>query len=155
MKQGGLTLIELIMTVAILGILAAAVVPFSQMTVKRTKELELRRTLREVRSAIDAYKKDYDENVKMKVLNKSGFPEKFENLVEGDDFKGALPMKKRYLRKIPVDPFNPPAPGETPKWGMRSSQDKPDSTVWGEEDLYDVYSLSEDVAIDGTKYTDW
>lgn len=143
------------MTVAILGILASVIVPFTQMTVKRSKELELRRTLREVRTALDAYKKDYDEFVKIKSINKSGFPETLEKLVEGDDFGGAAPLKKKYLRRIPVDPFNKPAPGEKPDWGLRSYKDDTESTSWGGDDVFDVYSLSEETAIDGTKYKDW
>ncbi|WP_298433192.1 type II secretion system protein [Geobacter sp.] len=150
-----MTIIELVMTVAILGILASLVVPFTQMTVKRTKELELRRDLREIRTALDAYKKDYDELVKIKSLNKSGFPESLDKLVEGEDFGGASPLKKKYLRRIPVDPFNRPAAGEKPQWGLRSYTDDPESTNWGGEDVFDVYSLSEDTAIDGTKYKDW
>ena len=151
----GMTIIELVMTVAILGILASLVVPFTQMTVKRTKELELRRDLREIRTALDAYKKDYDELVKIKSLNKSGYPESLDKLVEGEDFGGASPLKKKYLRRIPVDPFNRPAAGEKPQWGLRSYTDDPESTNWGGEDVFDVYSLSEDTAIDGTKYKDW
>lgn len=151
----GLTIIELVMTVAILGILATVIVPFTQMTVKRSKEIELRRTLRDVRTALDAYKKDYDELVKIKVVNKSGYPETLDVLVEGEDFGGASPLKKKYLRRIPVDPFHRPPPGEKPEWGMRSYTDEPDSTTWGGEDVFDVYSLSEDTAIDGTKYNEW
>lgn len=151
----GVTLVELVMTVAILGILASVIVPFTQMAVKRSKELELRRTLREVRTALDAYKKDYDEFVKIKSINKSGFPETLEMLVEGDDFGGAAPLKKKYLRRIPVDPFNRPAPGEKPEWGLRSYTDDSESTTWGGEDVFDIYSLSEETAIDGTKYNTW
>lgn len=143
------------MTVAILGILASIVVPFSQMTVKRTRELELRRNLREIRMALDAYKKDYDELVKIKSLNKSGYPETLDKLVEGEDFGGASPLKKKYLRRVPQDPFNRPARGEKPQWGLRSYADDPESRNWGGEDVFDVYSLSEDTAIDGTNYKDW
>lgn len=157
--QRGLTLIELIITVAILGVLASVVVPSVQMTVKRTKELELRRDLRMIRTAIDDYKKSYDEAVKggkiPSVQNKSGYPETLDELVEGKDFGGLYSYKKKFLRKIPPDPFNPPLPGEKPQWGMRSYSDDPESTQWGGEDVYDVYSLSEGTAIDGTKYKDW
>ena len=76
-------------------------------------------------------------------------------IVDGDDFGQLGGEKKRFLRRIPADPLNPPKPGEEPKWGLRSYKDDPDSTTWGGEDVYDVYSLSEDTAIDGSKYKDW
>jgi general secretion pathway protein G len=156
---GGLTLIELIVTMTILAILASAVLPLARMTVKRTKELELRRNLRIMRTAIDDFKRTYDDGVRQNkiqaVLNKSGCPETLEQLVEGYDFGTAAGGKKRFLRKIPTDPFNPPEPGQEPKWGMRSYVDDPESTTWGGEDVFDVYSLSEEKAIDGTNYKDW
>lgn len=155
----GLTLIELVVTVAILAILAALVLPLSQMSAKRTKEMELKRNLRVIRTAIDDFKKSYDKAVEEKKIiasmNKTGCPEKLEVLVEGYDFGGLYNYKKKFLRKIPIDPFNPPPKGEAPKWGLRSYVDAPDSTSWGGEDVYDVYSLSEDTAIDGSKYKDW
>lgn len=156
-NQFGLSFIELVMTVVILGILATVVVPFTQMTVKRGKEMELRRSLREIRTAIDEYKKAYDEAHKGKqVLNETGYPETLEALVEGTDFGSeAITTKKKFLRRIPVDPFNRPAPGEKPEWGLRSYKDEPDSTTWDNSDVYDVYSLSEGKAIDGTLYKDW
>ena len=145
------------MTVAILGILATVVVPFTQMTVKRNKELELRRSLRDIRTAIDEYKKAYDEAHKGKqVLNETGYPETLEVLVEGSDFGGeAKSIKKKFLRRIPADPFNRPAPGEKPEWGIRSYKQEIDESEWDNSDVYDVYSKSEATAIDGTLYKDW
>ena len=158
-NRKGLTLIELVVTVAILGILATLILPLSQMTAKRMKEMELRRNLRVIRTAIDDFKKAYDKAVDDKKIissmNKSGCPEKLQVLVEGYDFGGLYAYKKKFLRKIPIDPFNPPAKGEDPKWGMRSYNDDPDSSNWGGEDVYDVYSLSDETAIDGSKYKDW
>lgn len=159
-KRNGVTLVELVVTVAILTILAAAVIPLSQMTARRTREIELRRNLRTIRTAIDEYNKKYvaarTANKIPDVINKSsGYPETLQVLVDGYDFGEVTPPKRRFLRKIPSDPMNPPQPKEEPKWGLRSYNDKPDSNSWGGEDVFDVYSLSEGTAIDGTKYKDW
>lgn len=157
--NSGISLVELIVTLTILSILASLILPSARMTARRTKEMELRRDLRVMRTAIDEFKKAYDKAVSEgkipSVINKSGCPETLQQLVDGYDFGGVAGNKKKFLRKIPVDPFTPPKPGEEPKWGLRSYVDKPDSTNWGGEDVYDVYSLSEDTAIDGTKYKDW
>ena len=159
-KRNGLSLLELVVTVAILTILASAVMPLSRMTARRVREIELRRNLRTIRTAIDDYKKRYDKAVDEKKINVSinkntGCPETLQVLVDGYDFGEITPPKRKFLRKIPPDPMNPPQHKEEPKWGLRSYNDKPDSTSWGGEDVFDVYSLSEGTAIDGTKYTDW
>jgi general secretion pathway protein G len=158
-NKRGISLIELIVTLIILSVLALLIIPSAQMTMKRNKELELKRDLRMIRTAIDNYKKNYDQAVNEKKiipsLDKSGYPETLQDLVDGYDFGGLVNYKKKFLRRIPVDPFNPPQPGEEPKWGFRSFKDEPDSTNWGGEDVFDVYSLSGDTAIDGTKYKDW
>ena len=155
----GVSLVELIVTLVILSFLAGLVLPSAQMTAKRSKELELRRNLRMIRTAIDDYKKYYDRAVDDKKLipsqNKSGYPETLQQLVDGYDFGGLTNYKVKFLRRIPVDPFNPLKPGDENQWGLRSYADKPDSTNWGGEDVYDVYSLSEETAIDGSKYKDW
>jgi len=155
----GISLIELIVTLAILSILAAVILPSAQMTMKRNREIELRSTLREIRTALDNYKKTYDQAVLEKklpvVMDKSGYPETLQVLVDGYDFGGLTNYKQKFLRRIPADPFNPPKPGEEPKWGLRSYADEPDSSSWGGEDVYDVHSLSNETAIDGTKYKDW
>jgi general secretion pathway protein G len=158
-ESSGLTLIELVVTVAILSILASLIVPLTQMTARRVKEIELRRNLRIVRTAIDDFKKTYDRAVDEKKIlasaDKSGYPETLQQLVDGYDFGGLVSYKKKFLRKIPVDPFNPPKPGEEPKWTLRSYKDDADSTIWGGEDVYDLHSLSTETAIDGTKYNEW
>lgn len=155
----GVSLIELIVTMVILGILASLVMPLMQMTTIRSRELELHRNLRIIRTAIDEFKKSYDKAILEKkilpVLDKSGYPETLQQLVDGYDFGGLYPGKKKFLRRVPPDPMNPPQPGKEPEWGMRSYADKPDSTMWGGEDVYDVYSKSEGTAIDGTKYNEW
>jgi general secretion pathway protein G len=159
LHNDGLSLVELVITLVILSVLASLIMPSAQMSVRRMKEIELRRDLRAMRTAIDEYKKAYDktleENKQQVVLNKSGYPETLQELVEGKDFGGAVSAKLKFLRRIPADPFNPPKPGEQPEWGLRSYKDDPDSTNWGGEDVFDVYSKSEDTAIDGTKYKDW
>ena len=154
-KNAGLTLIELVIAMAILAILAATVIPMSEVTVTRTKELELRRNLRNMRSAIDAYKADYDKAVAEKkifaTIGKLGYPEELAQLLEGNDWGGLYPFKKKYLRRIPEDPFDRDNEG----WGLRAYVDDADSTVWGGGDVYDVYSQSDAIALDGTYYREW
>ena len=155
----GLSLIELVVTMVILGILAGMILPSARLTSTRVKEIELRRSLREVRTALDDFKKNYDYAVDNKwivpSLNKnSGYPETLQVLVEGFDFGGPVSHKKKFLRKIPGDPFHP-VTGDEPPWGMRSYEDESDSNSWGGQDVFDVYSLSDGTAIDGTKYKDW
>jgi general secretion pathway protein G len=154
-KCSGLSLIELVIAMAILAILAATVIPLSEVTVTRTKELELRRSLRDIRSAIDTYKLDYDKAVVEKkifaTVGDSGYPEELEKLLEGNDWGGLYTFKKKYLRRIPKDPFDRDNNG----WGLRSYIDDADSSIWGGEDVYDVYSQSDDTALDGTYYRDW
>lgn len=159
-RRSGFSLIELIITLSILSILAALILPSAQMMGKRTKEIELRRNLRVIRNAIDDFKKTYDKGVLDKkipeVLGKSGYPESFEMLVEGYDFGGVLKEKKKFLRRVPRDPLNSDkqiAPEES--WGVRSYTDKECSDKLGGDDLYDVCSKNEGTAIDGTKYKDW
>ena len=154
----GVSLIELVVTVTILAILASLVLPSARMTAKRTKEIELRRNLRTIRLAIDEFKKTHDKAVEDKKIiqsmNKSGYPETLTQLVEGYDFGGAVSVKRKFLRRIPSDPFYPET-DEEKRWGLRSYVDKPDSKTWGGEDVYDVYSQSEEIALDGSKYNEW
>jgi len=151
----GLSLIELVIALAIMAILASVVIPLSEVTVTRVKEVELRRSLRDIRSALDAYKKDYDLAVEKKkiivVLGESGYPEELNKLVEGNDWGGLYSFKKKYLRRIPKDPFDKDDWG----WGQRSYIDEPDTRVWGGEDIYDVYSQSDGIALNGTNYREW
>jgi len=153
--EQGLTLIEMVVAMAILAILAATVLPLAEVTVKRTKEIELQRSLRLVRDAIDSYKSDYDKAKEQKkivtAVGETGYPETLEELVEGKEWGDLYPHPRRYLRRIPRDPFDRFDEG----WGLRSSTDDPDSTVWGGEDVYDVYSQSDGYALDGTPYNTW
>ena len=154
-NNSGLSLLEMVIALAILAVLASVVMPLSEMTVRRNKEIELRRSLRQIRTAIDAYKDDFDRAVEEKkiqaAINETGYPESLEELIEGDDWKGLYPYKRKYLRRIPRDPFDQYGEG----WGLRSYKDDADSTVWGGDDIYDVYTQSDGVAIDGTNYRDW
>jgi general secretion pathway protein G len=156
--RAGLSLIELVVTLTILSILAAVVMPMNNMAVKRTKEVELRRNLRIIRIAIDDYKKAFDKMPAGPLKTGSGYPKDLQTLIDGFDFGGGPnPEKKKFLRRKIYDPFHPPKSDtdETWGWNLRSSVDRLDSTTWGGEDLYDVNSLSEGIAIDGTKYNEW
>jgi general secretion pathway protein G len=135
------------------AILASAVLPLSRVTRQRQRELELRRTLREMRSAIDRYKDAVDRgliggtDVK---LGSEGYPESLEKLVEGVNQVGRPGFKLKFMRRIPTDPFS----GQ-PEWGMRCYQDDADSSSWCGDNVYDVYTLAEGQALDGTKLKDW
>ena len=153
--QLGLTLLEMLLAMVIMAILASVVLPMAEVAATRTKELELRRALRQIRTAIDEYKADFDRAVAEKkiipAINETGYPEELEDLVEGEDWKGLYAYKRKYLRRIPEDPFDEYDEG----WGLRSYKDDPDSTVYGGEDIYDVYSQSTRLALDGTPYNTW
>jgi general secretion pathway protein G len=160
MKNGrmrGLTLIELLVVIAIVGILASAVMPLSRMTVKRVKETELRAALRTLRTAIDAFNRDCREKkITSDVCTKDGYPETLEMLLEPVKLAGSVDKTKKYLRRIPRDPMTPlDGPDGVNNWGLRSWSDMPDSTQWGGENVYDVYSKSEQQSLDGTNYNTW
>jgi general secretion pathway protein G len=131
--------------------------PLSRMTVKRVKETELRTALRTLRSAIDAFNRDCRENkITKDACSKDGFPETLEALTEPVKLAGSVDKTKKYLRRIPRDPMTPlDTPDKTDNWGLRSWTDSSDSTQWGGENVYDVYSKSEQVSLDGTKYNTW
>jgi general secretion pathway protein G len=145
--ERGLTLVELIVTVAILTILASAAVPLARFQVKREKERELRYDLWMMRDAIDKYKDAADRGAFQTKVESQNYPPDLETLVNGVDVQG---KKVRFLRKIPVDPMT----GRT-EWGMRSMQDDPDSDSWGGQSVFDVYSKSQGTGLDGTKYSTW
>lgn len=154
-SQKGLTLLELLLAVVIMAILASAVLPMAEVAVRRSKELDLRRNLREIRTAIDEYKADFDRAVKEKKIiasiDDTGYPPGLDTLVEGSDWSGLYPYKRRYLRKIPRDPFDEYDEG----WGLRSYQDEPDDYFQSGEDVYDVFSQSSRLGLDGTPYNTW
>jgi len=155
-RRGGFTLIELVVTLLIVGLLAAAAVPLVELTVKRNKERELRATLREIRTAIDAYKRASDEGRILKLAQQSGYPPKLELLVEGvPDLRSPERRAIYFLRRLPRDPTFPDqaaAPEST--WGKRSYASPPGSPEEG-DDVFDVYSRSAGNALNGTPYRSW
>jgi len=155
----GVTLVELVAVMAIISILAAVAMPMLKVSVRRAKEMELKRDLRTIRDGIDAYKRLTDEARIAREAASTGYPKTLDKLTEVITITNttpipgqnvSLPSKIRLLRKIPVDPMTGDA-----EWGMRSNEDDPDSTAWGGQDVFDVYSKSDGTALDGTKYKDW
>lgn len=148
----GFTLIELIIVLIIISTLAAVAIPMIETTVKREKEIQLRRNLRILRTAIDDYK-NFVEKHKIKLdEDRYGFPEKLEDLVEGIEYRDKKNNEriKKFLRRIPIDPMT-----DSYDWGLKSYQDKRKSIHWGGENIWDVYTKSEQKALDGTVYKDW
>ena len=145
------------MVIAIVGILATAVLPLSRMTMVRVKETELRSGLRVLRSTIDAFNKDcIAKKLSSDYCSKDGYPEALELLTQPLKLTGAGDKTKKYLRRIPRDPFTPLEGTDKPNnWGLRSYSDAPDSTQWGGENVYDVYSKSDAASLDGSKYSSW
>jgi len=166
-RKKGFTLVEMLVTLTILAILAAAIMPIAKTAVKREKEIELHRNLRLIREAIDAYKKLADQKLIEVEEDSEGYPPDLETLVKGVEVNadqsqaepemGKPPAKSgsekkivKFLRRIPRDPMTGSA-----EWGLRSYQDEPDADDWGGENVFDVYTKSLGTALDGTKYKDW
>ncbi len=150
----GFTFIELLVVSALLLVLASAAMPLAKVTMQRQREAELRRALREMRTAIDKYKDAVDTGQIGSTdvrAGSEGYPPDLETLVEGVSVAGdASGRKLKFLRRVPIDPMT-----NSTDWGMRSYQDRPDSTSFGGQNVYDVYTKSEATALDGTKYKDW
>ena len=142
-----MTLIEVVVVLTILSILAAVALPSARIASRRAKEIELRAGLREIRTALDAYHISVEKGEIGKPLGSSGYPATLDTLVIGVPVNGSLERRK-FLRRVPRDPIG----GE---WGLRSYADPPDSTVWGGQDVYDVYSTSPGVALDGSHHATW
>ncbi len=150
-QQAGYTLTELVVVCVLLVSLSAVLYPTARFTVQRYKEEQLREALRELRNAIDEYKRYSDAQLLPIELGTDGYPSEIEQLLEAHHLQGQGPdVIKRFLRRIPVDPMT----GET-EWGLRSYQDGWDEDSWGGENIFDVYSLSEDVGLDGVPYQNW
>lgn len=146
-SEAGLTLVELIITIAIISILACVALPVAKFQVKRTKERELRRDLWEMRDAIDRYKEAADRGAIQIKADSFGYPPDLQTLVDGVNVQD---KKVRFLRAIPKDPMT-----NSSDWGQRSNQDDADSDSWGGQNVFDVYSKSDGTALDGTKYKTW
>jgi general secretion pathway protein G len=149
-RQHGFTIVELAVVAAMIAILTAMVVPVAKYTVKRQDEIELRYQLRLMRDAIDKYKQFSDLGLIPVQIGSEGYPPDLKTLVEGVTLVGQLDKKQKFLRRVPIDPMTKKA-----EWGMRSFQDDPDTIAWGGQNVYDVFSLSDGRAIDGTHYKDW
>jgi general secretion pathway protein G len=152
--QRGYTFIELLVVSAIIIILASVAMPLAKVTATRTREAELRRALREMRTAIDKFKDAADLGQISPLEIKAGtegYPPELETLVEGvpaaNDVTG---RKLKFLRRVPIDPMT-----KDTEWGLRSYQDDPDDTSWGGQNVFDVYTRSTGTGLDGTKYRDW
>jgi len=156
-RTRGFTLLEIIIVITILSVLTAAAVPMVRNSVKRERESELRLALRQLRQAIDRYKQFHDQSngsaIPIEWKTQSGYPKELKLLVEGfvpANVVGTSENRVRFLRRLPIDPMT----GDT-EWGLRAYKDKPDSTSWGGDDVFDVYSKSDGEAQNGTKYKDW
>jgi general secretion pathway protein G len=150
----GYSLIELLVVATIILVLASAVMPLARVATQRQREMDLRRSLREIRTAIDKYKDHVDAGRiggTDNQLGSEGYPKDLETLVDGVTAVGDASGKKlKFLRRVPVDPMT-----RSVEWGLRSYQDKPDATSWGGKNVFDVHTTSEGTALDGTKYRDW
>ncbi|MEO8277105.1 MAG: type II secretion system protein [Thermoanaerobaculia bacterium] len=146
----GFTLTELVVVCAVLSILAGVAFPTVKYTRKRMKEIELHAQLREMRAAVDEYKRYSDAGFLPVEFGTDGYPKDLDKLVDGVDVIGQIDKKARFLRRIGIDPMT-----GTDEWGLRSYQDEPDATSWGGEDVFDVYSLSNGVGLNGVPYSKW
>lgn len=153
-SQAGMTLLELIVSCAILAILSTAALPIARWTAYHEREKELRKDLLDMRQAIDRYKDLADRGMIRVDINSGGYPPDLQTLVKGVPLVsvtgGSQGKKIHFLRRIPTDPLT-----KQSDWGLRSVEDDPDSTDWGGKDVFDVYSKSTATALDGTKYSDW
>ena len=153
-RGGGFTFVELLVVCTILLILASEVMPLARVSIQRQREAELRRSLREMRTAIDKFKDSADAGQISPFDLKAGaenYPPSLETLVEGvTKANDATGVKLKFLRRVPMDPMT-----HSTEWGMRAYTDRPDSTSWGGSSVFDVYTKSEGKALDGTKYKDW
>jgi general secretion pathway protein G len=148
--ETGLTLVELIIAFTILLILTTAALPLARVTVKRERERDLRYALRQMRDAIDRYKDAADRGLIQVKVGTEGYPPDLETLVNGVNIVGQVDKKFKFLRRVPRDPMT-----NSTDWGLRSMQDDPKSSSFGGQNVFDVYTKSQDTALDGSKYSEW
>lgn len=158
--QTGLSFIELLVTLVILSILASAALPYAEISFRRDKELDLRRSLREIRTAIDGFHTDWKAGrmpAGSSAVSRDGYPVTLQVLVEGVDLASANARRRYYLRRIPVNPFAGSSERgyDEEQWQLRSYRDKPDAEIWGGQDVYDVRVRTEKRAINESFYKDW
>jgi len=146
----GFTIIELVLVCAVIGILTALAFPTVHYARLRAQEVELREALRDLRGAIDEYKRWSDAGLIEVELGTDGYPSELAKLAEPLPVIGQIDKKIRFLRRIPLDPLTGKA-----TWGLRSYQDDPDESNWGGEDVFDVYSLAQGRGLDGAPYSTW
>jgi len=149
-RSRGFTVVDLAVVFSMIAILTAMAIPIVKYSLKRQNEMELRYDLRMLRDAIDKYKQYAELNLIQVQLGSEGYPPDLQTLVDGVELVGQIKKKQKFLRRVPIDPMTRKA-----EWGQRSYQDEPDSTAWGGQNVYDVYSLSGLRATDGTYYKDW
>jgi general secretion pathway protein G len=159
-NRNGFTLLEIIIVITVLSVLTAAAIPMVRNSVKRQREEDLRVALRQIRQAIDRYRDYYDRNpaaipleLQTTETRQSHCPPTLEVLAEGffpANVVGTSGAKVRFLRRLPEDPIT----GGT-EWGKRAYKDEANATSWGGGDVFDVFSKSDDMALNGTKYKDW
>lgn len=153
--EGGFTLMELLSVLAILAVLASAAFPIAELAARRQKEQELRYHLRQIRDAVDLYKKFVDEGRIEKKIGESGYPRRLDDLVAGvRDLRSPDGSRIYLLRRIPTDPFAPSGVSGAASWGVRSYSSPPDAPEAG-DDVYDVFSRSPDRGLDGRPYREW
>ncbi|MBT9456650.1 MAG: type II secretion system protein [Burkholderiaceae bacterium] len=151
----GFTLVEMLIVLAIMGVLAAAARPILELSVQRSQEFALREALRTLRTGIDAYRRAAEAGRIAVAADASGYPPSLQALVQGvPDAKSPKDIKLYFLRRLPRDPFSDPSVPAEDSWGQRSSDSPPDAPQAG-RDVFDVYSRSDRVALDGSKVKDW
>lgn len=154
-RTQGFTFIELIVTLAILGVLAFLTIPVAEYSVRRDQERELRRALIEIRSAIDAYKRASEQGRIMVSPGESGYPRSLDDLASGViDQRSPVQQRIYFLRRLPVDPFAPPHARPSESWGLRSYASSPEVPLAG-KDVFDVYSRSNEIGLNGVPYREW